>query len=160
MVSKGSAPIKVEGSLDEFIRKIQAEGKRNKFERLLGEGKIEARVRIHAYDGRRALLEVALAEDSDWIGRGASDPFEAYSVLVNLADGTAKIIGATYQYNTFDENPDHFSAAKPVQLPQAILDVARPQDIVTYLVTSNNFKPLDTQSMVFIREKCYRPSSA
>lgn len=148
--------IKVEGGIEAFIEKIQAEGKKNKFNRLMREEKIEARVRTHGYSGQTALLEVALAEKPDWTINGASNPFEAYSMLVNLDDSTARIIGATYQFNTFDGNPDHFRAAKPVQLPQAVLEVAKPREIVG----SNDFKPLNKESMSFIRENCYHPSSA
>lgn len=153
----GSEPaIKVEGSIEAFIEKIQAEGKKNKFNRLMREEKIEARVRTHGYSGQTALLEVALAEKSDWTIDGADNPFDAYYILVNPDDSTARIIGATYQFNTFDGNPDHFRAAKPVQLPQAVLEVAKPR----YIVGSNDFKPLNKESMLFIRENCYHPSSA
>lgn len=147
----GGAPTKVEGSLEDFIERVQADGKRNKFKRLLGEGKIVAYVRAHAFDGISALLEVVLVEDSE-MRPNISNAFEAYSMRFDARDGSGLIVEATYKHGVFDENLAHFRAAKLVQLPKAVIEIANP----TQILDSDTFKRLDAESMAFVRSNSYR----
>lgn len=161
LVRTGGAPVKVEGNLRDFIEKINGEGKRNRFNRLLKEGGITAFVRTHSYDDDfllESLLEVVLVDKSDKSANAfpfEADPFEAYSMLVNLEGLTARIIAATCEYGFFDEDITHFKAAKPLKLPAEILEIANPKDLLTH----HDPKPLPSEAMAYIRENCYRPSN-
>lgn len=120
---------------------------------MLGESRITAYVRTRSFDGVSALLEVVLADGSDVLS--FRNPFEAYSILVNPKDGTARIIGAECKSDRFDENLTDFRAAELVQLPKAVIETANP----TLVAGSNEFRALDAQSMAYIRENCYRANT-
>ncbi len=153
----GGAPIKVDGNLRDFIEKINSEGKQNRFNRLLKEGLITAFVRAHSYDGDRSLLEVVLVDKSDESAAFHpfdSNPFKAYSILVNLEDLTARIIAATCEWGSFDEDMTQFKAANPLKLPAKIAEIANPTDLLTH----HDPKQLPSEAIAYIMENCYRPS--
>ncbi|RLG15728.1 MAG: hypothetical protein DRN71_00545 [Candidatus Nanohalarchaeota archaeon] len=156
---KGTNPIKVYGNIDNFINKIQKQGKQNKFERLLSEDEIEARIRTHAYDPNNyAIADVVLAETSDWLSDYSHNPFETYGIMVNLTDSTGRIVEADYsggQQTVLEKND--YREATTIKLPEEITDIITIEDL-SKIEQGIKFKPISTESMNFIRENCYRHS--
>ncbi len=145
---KGKA-IKVEGSKEEFEKKIEAQGKENKFKRLLSECKIEARIRTHAYDGQSGVLEVALAENTDWFNDYPDNPFEAYAILADFEKRTGRIVEASYEGGTsgFLEKSGYNDAT----------EAALPYDIIegSKYPTAIKFRRISRDSMDYVRQNCH-----
>lgn len=148
---KGKA-IKVEGDLNEFIKNIEAQGKKNKFKRLLSEGKIEARKRTHAYDGHFGVLEIALAENTDWFNDYTFNPFEAYAILTDFEKWSGRIVEAEYEGGRagfFEKS--YYKDAQEVALPYGIIEGGK--DVTKTI----KFRRIDRNSMDFVRQNCYHP---
>lgn len=154
-IPEDGTSVRVEGDLNEYIKKIQSTSKQNKFERLYREGKLKAGVRTRIYNTNWAVLEVALAEDSDWrhLHLEPMRPFKAYIVHVNLDNNDAQIFEAEYIGGPigFTKKKDmSYKSDRSVKLPSEIIETAQPQD----LVSSHKFKILNTDSMKFLKDNC------
>lgn len=151
----GGKPIKIESDVDEFIEFIQHQGTKNKFERLLREDKITARVRTRNYDGQSGILETALAEN--WFAGEPESPFyevEAYCILTDFENVTGRIVEAKYDAGGSLFEKANYKLANVLKLPD---------DIIRYGIradTGIKFKPISKESMLLIRNNSYRPPTS
>ncbi|MBI4439510.1 hypothetical protein HY638_00900 [Candidatus Woesearchaeota archaeon] len=144
-------PILVEGDKKDFLKKVEEIGYRNKCNRLLKEDKLIASGRTHYSDEQMVLLDVAIAAENDNNPRGFTVPFEAYSVLVNLQTREARIAEAEYQGGPLG----FYEKRKLRDVPTVLL----PENVFSDATTvphSGEFRKLTKDSMIFIRENCYR----